>query len=213
MTFETIYKTVITMIDINNVLRKLNALSFKKSQNSIEKLMNIIKIDCIVTKSFIIKNVFIFSILSTISVSVILNKTIKFFTKAFKIMQLNNVKVVTANDVQRIINFNLYRFVAVFSFTTTMIINDVDDSAQIHIQTVQNVFIQTFNMIKSKNYYDCYQLDHRIKNCLKILKLMNDDFIYFNERRKMCFNKKKQKDVKMRLMYNLFKTKIARVCL
>ena len=108
MTFETIYKTVITMIDINDVLRELNTLSFKKSQNNIKKLMNIIETDRIVTKSFIIKNVFIFSILSAISASVILNKTIKFLIKAFKIMQLNNVKIVTANDVQRIINFNFY---------------------------------------------------------------------------------------------------------
>ena len=68
-------------------------------------------------------------------------------------------------------------------------------------------------MIKSKNYYDCHQFDHRIKDCSKILKLMNDNFIYFNERRRMCFNKKEQKNVKMRLMYNLFKAKIARVCL
>ena len=29
----------------------------------------------------------------------------------------------------------------------------------------------------------------------------------------MCFNKEKQKDAKMRLMYNLFKTEVARVCL
>ena len=42
---------------------------------------------------------------------------------------------------------------------------------------------------------------------------MNDDFIHFNERRRMCFNKEEQKDAKMRLMYNLFKAKTARVCL
>ena len=129
MTFETIYKTVIIITDINDVLRKLNALSFKKSQNNIEKLMNMIKIDRTVTKSFIIKNVFIFSILSTISASVTSNKTIKFFMKTFKIMQLNNVKIVTANNVQRIINFNFYQFIVIFSFTTTMTVNNVDDFA------------------------------------------------------------------------------------
>ena len=129
MTFETIYKTVIMMTDINDVLRKLNALSFKKSQNNIKKLMNMIKTDRTVIKSFTVKNVFASSILSTIFASVILNKTIKFFTEAFKIMQLNNVKVVTANDVQRIINFNFYRFVAVVSFTTIIIVNDVNDFA------------------------------------------------------------------------------------
>ena len=42
---------------------------------------------------------------------------------------------------------------------------------------------------------------------------MNNDFIHFNERRKICFNKEEQKDTKMRLMYNLFKAEIARVCL
>ena len=68
-------------------------------------------------------------------------------------------------------------------------------------------------MIKSKNCYDCHQLDHRIKSCSKILKLMNDDFIHFNERRRTCFDRKKQKDAKMRLMYDLFKAKTARVCL
>ena len=86
MTFETIYKTVITIIDINDVLRELNILSFKKNQNNIKKLMNIIETDRIVTKLFIIKNVFILSILSAIFTSVILNKTIKSFIKAFKIM-------------------------------------------------------------------------------------------------------------------------------
>ena len=68
-------------------------------------------------------------------------------------------------------------------------------------------------MIRSRNCYDCHQFDHRIKSCSKILKLMNDDFIHFNERRRMCFNKEEQKDAKMRLMYNLFKAKTARVCL
>ena len=42
---------------------------------------------------------------------------------------------------------------------------------------------------------------------------MNDDFIHFNERKRMCFNKKEQKNVEMRLMYELFKIKIARVYL
>ena len=61
--------------------------------------MNMIKNDCIITKSFIAKNAFILSILSMIIVFVILNKMIKSFTKIFKIMQLNSVKVVTANNV------------------------------------------------------------------------------------------------------------------
>ena len=72
------------------------------------------------------------------------------------------------------------------------------------VQIAQNVFISTFNIIKLKNCYDCHQFDHRIKNYSKILKLMNDDFIHFNEQKRMCFNKEKQKNVKMRLMYELF---------
>ena len=94
-----------------------------------------------------------------------------------------------------------------------MIVNDADNSAQICVQIAQNVFAQTFNIIKSRNYYNYHQFDHRIKDCSKILKLMNNNFIHFNERRKMCFNKKEQKDAKMRLMYNLFKTKTVHVCL
>ena len=42
---------------------------------------------------------------------------------------------------------------------------------------------------------------------------MSENLIHFNERKKMCFNKKEQKDVEMRLMYKLFKTKVIRVCL
>ena len=124
MTFEIVYKIVIIMTNINNILRELNILNFKKSQNNIKKLMNMIKNDRIIAKSFIIKNVFILSILSAIAVFVTLNKMIKFFTKIFKIMQLNNVKVVIANNVQRIINFNFYQFIAIIFFTTTIIIND-----------------------------------------------------------------------------------------
>ena len=81
------------------------------------------------------------------------------------------------------------------------------------VQIAQSVFISTFNMIKSKNYYDCHQFDHRIKNCSKILKLINNDLIHFNERKKMCFDKKEQKIAEMRLMYKLFKIETARVYL
>ena len=42
---------------------------------------------------------------------------------------------------------------------------------------------------------------------------MNDDFIHFNKRKRMCFNKEEQKDVEMYLMYKLFKIEIVRVCL
>ena len=75
------------------------------------------------------------------------------------------------------------------------------------------MFVSTFNMIRLKNCYNCHQFDHRIESCLKILKLINNDFIHFNERKRMCFNKEEQKDVEMRLMYKLFKIEVVRVCL
>ena len=133
MTFETAYKIVIVITNINNVLRELNVLNFKKSQNNIKKLMNMIKNDRTAAKSFTAKNVFISSILSIITVFVTSNKTIKFFIKIFKIMQLNSVKIVTADDVQQIINFNFYQFIAIVLFTTTMIINDAKNSLQVRV--------------------------------------------------------------------------------
>ena len=81
------------------------------------------------------------------------------------------------------------------------------------VQVAQNVLILTFNIIKFKNYYNCYQLDHRIENSFKILKLMSENLIHFNKRKRMCFDKEEQKNVKMRLMYKLIKTKAAHVCL
>ena len=75
------------------------------------------------------------------------------------------------------------------------------------------MFVSTFNMIKLKNCYDCHQFGHRIESCLKILKLINDDFIHFNERKRMCFDKEGQKNAEMHLIYKLFKIKTARVCL
>ena len=68
-------------------------------------------------------------------------------------------------------------------------------------------------MIRLKNCYDCHQFNHRIESYSKILKLINDDFIYFNKRKKIYFDKKEQKDVEMRLIYKLFKIEVARVCL
>ena len=74
------------MTNINNVLRELNVLNFKKNQNNIKKLMNMIKNNCIIAKSFIVENIFVLLILSIIVVFVISNKMIKFFIKIFKIM-------------------------------------------------------------------------------------------------------------------------------
>ena len=78
----------------------------------------------IVAKLFIAKNAFTSLILSMIIIFLTSNKIIKFFIKIFKTMQLNNVKIVTANDVQRIINFDFYRFDAIIFFIIIIIIND-----------------------------------------------------------------------------------------
>ena len=43
--------------------------------------------------------------------------------------------------------------------------------------------------------------------------LINNDLIYFNKRRRMCFNRAEQKEAKMRLQHELFCVEIARQCL
>ena len=52
MIFEFIYKTVIIMTDINDALRKLNALNLKENKNNIDKLINLIKTNQKTNKSF-----------------------------------------------------------------------------------------------------------------------------------------------------------------
>ena len=99
MMFETIYKTIMIMTNINDTLCELNILNFKENQNNINKLINMIRNDCIVIKLFIAKNVFALSILSMIIIFITLNKMIKSFINIFKIMQLNNIKIVIANNV------------------------------------------------------------------------------------------------------------------
>ena len=67
MIFKFVYKTVIIMIDINNVLQKLNVLSSKKNKNNIDKLINLIEIDQKTNKSFSSEIAFAPSVLSIIS--------------------------------------------------------------------------------------------------------------------------------------------------
>ena len=55
------------MIDINNVLQKLNVLNSKENKDNINKLINLIKIDQKTNKFFSLKTAFAFSVLSTIS--------------------------------------------------------------------------------------------------------------------------------------------------
>ena len=88
--FELIYKTVIVIIDINNVLQELNVLNSKKNKNSIDKLINLIKTDQKINKSFSSETAFAPSILSAISTQIMFKKIIEFFTETFKIMYFNN---------------------------------------------------------------------------------------------------------------------------
>ena len=52
MIFELVYKIVIVMIDINNVLRELNVLNSNKTKDNIDKLIDLIKIDQKTNQSF-----------------------------------------------------------------------------------------------------------------------------------------------------------------
>ena len=45
MLFEFVYKTIIIMTNINDALRKLKILSSKENKNSINKLINLMRID------------------------------------------------------------------------------------------------------------------------------------------------------------------------
>ena len=90
MIFEFIYKIVIIMIDINDALRELNALSSKKSKDSIDKLINLIETDQKINKSFNFKTTFASFVLSTISAQITFEKIIESFIEAFKIMHFNN---------------------------------------------------------------------------------------------------------------------------
>ena len=62
MIFELVYKIVLVMIDINNALQELNVLNSKKSKDSIDKLINLIKIDQKINKFFSFKTVFASSV-------------------------------------------------------------------------------------------------------------------------------------------------------
>ena len=120
MLFELIYKTMIVMIDINNVLRELNILSSKKSKSNIDKLMNLISTDQTSSKSFSSKITFAFFVLFAVSVSIISDKTIEFFTKVFKIIHFNNARAIIVDDVQRIVNIILYKQLIILLVITSI---------------------------------------------------------------------------------------------
>ena len=43
--------------------------------------------------------------------------------------------------------------------------------------------------------------------------MINENLIHFNKRKRIYFNKEKQKNVEMHLMYKLFKIKVVCICL
>ena len=112
MIFELIYKTIIVIIDINDILRELNVLNSKESKNNIDKLMNLIKTDQKISKSFNSETVFASFVLLAVSISMTFEKIVEFLIKTFKIMQLNSARAIIANEVQRIINVTLYKSLA-----------------------------------------------------------------------------------------------------
>ena len=115
MIFELAYKIIIIMIDINNVLRKLNVLNLKENKDNIDKLIDLIKTDQKTNKSFNFKTIFALFILSAISTQITFKKIIKFFIKVFKIMHFNNARTIIVDEIQKIINVTLYQqLVALF---------------------------------------------------------------------------------------------------
>ena len=90
MIFELVYKTVIIIIDINNVLRKLNIMSSKESKDNIDELIDLIETNQKTNKFFNFKTVFASFVLSAISIQITFKKIIEFFIEAFKMMHFNN---------------------------------------------------------------------------------------------------------------------------
>ena len=130
MIFELIYKTVIVMIDINDVSRKLNALSSKESKNSIDKLIDLIETNQKSSKSFSSETVFASSVLPATSTQIMFEKIIESFIETFKIMHFNNARAIIVNKIQRIVNVILYRQSIVLSVNVSV------DFEQISIQVV-----------------------------------------------------------------------------
>ena len=109
MIFKLVHKIMIVMIDINDILQKLNVLNSKKNKNIIDKLINLIKIDQKTNKFFNSQTVFAFFVFSTISTQITFEKIIEFFIEIFKIMYFNNAQTIIVDEIQKIVNVILYR--------------------------------------------------------------------------------------------------------
>ena len=189
------------MIDTNDALRELNALSSKESKDSIDKLIDLVGTDQKTSKSFSSETAFASFVLPAAPIQITFEKIIESFIEAFKIMHLNNARAVTVDEVQRIVNVILYRQ------SVTLPVNAFVDSEQISIQAAQ---ANTFN---PKDCYDCAKLEHRINDCPKVNQLVNNELIHFNERRRMCFDRAEQGEAEMRLQYELSRAEAVRQCL
>ena len=164
---------MIVIIDINNVLRKLNILNSKKKKDNIDKLIDLIETNQKTNKSFNSETAFALSVLPAISTQITFEKIIEFFIKTFKIMHFNNAQAVIVDEVQKIVNVILYRQSVVLSVNASV------DFEQISIQIVQ------INIFNSKDCYDCIKSEHRINDCSEMNQLMNNDLIHFNERKRL----------------------------
>ena len=97
------------MININDALQELNVLNSKKSKNSIDKLINLIRTNQKTNKFFNSETVFALSVLPAISTQIMFKKIIESFIETFKIMHFNNVRTIIVDEIQRIVNVTLYR--------------------------------------------------------------------------------------------------------
>ena len=84
--FELVYKTIIVMTNINDVLRELNILNSKENKNNIDKLMNLMKIDQKINKFFSSKTIVASFVLFVVLISMTFKKIVEFLIKVFKIM-------------------------------------------------------------------------------------------------------------------------------
>ena len=100
--------------------------------------------------------------------------------------------------MQQIINVTLYKSSAALLVIASMISIKTTILKQIRVQIAQDIFIQ-INMLQSRNCYECHKFEHKLSKCSKIHQLVNSDLIHFNKRKKMYFDRKKQKEIEMRL--------------
>ena len=96
--------------------------------------MNLIKIDQKTNKSFSSETIFAFFVLFVVSVSMISEKIVEFLIETFKIMQLNNVYAIIANEMQRIINVTLYKSSIILFVIALMISIETTILKQIRVQ-------------------------------------------------------------------------------